>query len=82
MANKKVKRYSLSTSEYSKYQEDRERPRGAFAEIWTPDTSPVSLHKVRVETSAIARADKSKKAQQAPQAPAQLPEGLFLKSVD
>lgn len=74
---KKAKRFVLSNVDYEKYQEERERPRGAFASVWTPDKSPVSLHKVRVEKSAIARIEKSSK--KGARKSSLVPDGLFVK---
>lgn len=54
--------FRLSAAEYREYQDERERPRGAFAEIWEPDTQPVSLHRVRVESRAVYLADKGRKS--------------------
>lgn len=63
--SKKAKkgRFSLSTEQYQQYQERRERPRGAFAEIWEPDTNTRSWHKVKPADQAVYQADRAKPAE-------------------
>lgn len=69
---KKSRFFRLSSSEYAQYQQERERPRGAFADIWEPSTDSVSLHRVRVDRCAVRRVERTEKPELASD------EGLFL----
>ena len=71
--------FRLSAAQYREYQDERERPRGAFADIWEPDQQPLSLHKVKVEGRAIYLADKGRKPVDKPKQEGR--QGLFLRDL-
>jgi hypothetical protein len=56
-----MKKFALSKEEYRAYQNKNERPRGAFASVWTPDDSPASFFKMKPEERAVAKADRANK---------------------
>jgi len=58
---KQKKKFALSKEQYRAYQERNERPRGAFASVWTPDDAPVSFFKMKPEEQAVAKVDKALK---------------------
>lgn len=57
------KKFALSKEEYRDYQERQERPRGAFATIWTPEDAPASFFKMKPDERAVGKADKALKRQ-------------------